>query len=64
MVPNTTQSAGTAPAGTTAALGSYQAPHGYSADPRAMEIHQSALAYQRDHADSTYEAAVAAVSKQ
>ena len=64
MVPNTTQSDGTAPAGTTAALGSYQAPHGYSADPRAMEIHQSALAYQRDHADSTYEAAVAAVSKQ
>ena len=64
MVPNTTQSDGMAPAGTTAALGSYQAPHGYSADPRAMEIHQSALAYQRDHADSTYEAAVAAVSKQ
>lgn len=63
VVPNTTQSGGTAPAGTTAALSTYQAPAGYSADPRAVEIHQSALAYQRDHANTTYEAAVAAVSK-
>lgn len=63
VVPGTTQSGGTAPQDATAALGTYTPPAGYSTDPRAMEIHTAALAYQRDHANTPYEAAVAAVSK-
>jgi hypothetical protein len=42
---------------------SFAAPAGYTVDPRGLELHNKALAYQRAHPKTDYDAAVAAVSR-
>lgn len=42
---------------------SFAAPHGYSVDPARLELHDKALAYQASHPNTSYDAALAAVSK-
>lgn len=42
---------------------SFAAPHGYSVDPARLEMHNKALAYQASHPNTSYDAALAAVSK-
>lgn len=42
---------------------SFAAPHGYGVDPARLELHNKALAYQSSHPSTSYDAAIAAVSK-
>lgn len=42
---------------------SFAAPAGYSVDPARLELHNKALAYQAEHPNTTYEAAIAAVNR-
>lgn len=41
---------------------SFAAPHGYGVDPARLELHNKALAYQASHPNTSYDAAIAAVS--
>ena len=61
--PGATQTGGQAPAETAALSAGYVPPAGFGVDPRAMETHTAALAWQAAHPDTSYEAAVAAVAK-
>lgn len=42
---------------------SFAAPHGYSVDSARLELHNKALAWQASHPNTSYDAALAAVSK-
>lgn len=52
----------TKPTDSTAAAVSFAAPHGYAVDAARLELHQKALAYQGAHPNTSYDAALAAVS--
>lgn len=41
----------------------FAAPSGYSVDAKQLELHNKALAYQAQHPNTTYDAAIAAVSR-
>jgi hypothetical protein len=46
-----------------ASVVSFAAPPGYSVDPARLELHGKALDYQAQHPNTTYDAAIAAVSR-
>lgn len=46
-----------------AAVVNFSAPPGYSVDTGRLELHNKALAYQREHPNTSYEAALSAVGK-
>lgn len=45
-----------------AGTASFAAPHGYGVDPARLDLHNKALAHQAAHPNTSYEAALAAVS--
>jgi len=52
----------TRPEADRGAFAAFAAPAGYSVDPVRLELHNQALAYQRAHPNTSYDAALAAVS--
>lgn len=51
----------TAPGDDERAAVNFAAPSGYAIDPKGLELHNKALAYQRAHPDTSYDAAITAV---